>query len=59
MNMVMFMLIEMADLKVKFHPIRGGTDGARLSEKLGIPLQKAAEVIINLAYLWSLESKSK
>lgn len=69
------MAIEMADLEIKIHPIRGGTDGARLSE-MGIPtpniftgglmfhskkeyiptiaLQKAAEVIINLAYLWSI-----
>ena len=28
--------IEMAGLEVKFHSIRGGTDGARLSE-MGIP----------------------
>jgi tripeptide aminopeptidase len=66
--------IELADLEVKIHSIRGGTDGTKLSEK-GIPtpnifaggmlfhsrkeyiptlaLQKAAEVIINLAELWT------
>lgn len=66
--------IEKAGLEVKIHPIRGGTDGARLSAK-GIPtpniftggqlfhsrkeyiptlaLQKATEVLINLAELWS------
>jgi tripeptide aminopeptidase len=67
--------IELAGLEVKIHSIRGGTDGAKLSEK-GIPtpnifaggllfhsrkeyiptlaLQKAAEVIINLAELWTI-----
>jgi tripeptide aminopeptidase len=66
--------IEMANLNVIIHPIRGGTDGSKLSE-MGIPtpniftggqmfhskreyiptiaLQKASEVIINLAYLWT------
>jgi len=66
--------IELAGLEVKIHSIRGGTDGAKLSEK-GIPtpnifaggmlfhsrkeyiptlaLQKASEVIINLAELWT------
>lgn len=66
--------IELAGMEVKFHSIRGGTDGAKLSE-MGIPtpnifsggslfhsrkehiptiaLQKASEVIINLAYLWT------
>ncbi len=66
--------IEMANLDLIIHPIRGGTDGSKLSE-MGIPtpniftggqmfhsrkeyiptiaLQKAAEVIINLAYLWT------
>jgi tripeptide aminopeptidase len=66
--------IEMADLSTIINPIRGGTDGSKLSE-MGIPtpnifsggqlihsrkeyiptlaLQKAAEVIINLAYLWA------
>ena len=66
--------IELAGLEVKIHSIRGGTDGAKLSEK-GIPtpnifaggllfhsrkeyiptlaLQKAAEVIIYLANLWT------
>ena len=66
--------IEMAGLEVKFHSIRGGTDGARLSE-MGIPtpnifsggslfhsrkehiptlaLQKASEVLIHLAKLWT------
>ncbi len=66
--------IEMSGLEVKIHPIRGGTDGARLSAK-GIPtpniftggqlfhsrkefiptlaLQKAAEVLIYLAHLWT------
>ncbi len=66
--------IEKADLEVKIHPIRGGTDGARLSAK-GIPtpnifaggllfhsrkeyiptlaLQKASEVLIYLAHLWT------
>jgi len=68
--------IENADLEVKIHPIRGGTDGARLSakgiltpnlfsggllfhsRKEHIPtlaLQKAAEVLIHLADLWSTE----
>ena len=67
--------IELAGLEVKIHSIRGGTDGAKLSEK-GIPtpnifaggllfhsrkeyiptlaLQKAAEVIIHLAELWTI-----
>jgi len=66
--------IEKAGLEVKIHSIRGGTDGARLSE-MGIPtpniftggllfhsrkeyiptlaLQKATEVILNLAELWT------
>jgi len=66
--------IELTGLEVKIHSIRGGTDGAKLSEK-GIPtpnifaggmlfhsrkeyiptlaLQKASEVIINLAELWT------
>ena len=66
--------IEKSDLEVKIHSIRGGTDGARLSE-MGIPtpniftggllfhsrkeyiptfaLQKAVEVVLNLAYLWT------
>lgn len=66
--------IKAAGLEVKIHSIRGGTDGAKLSEK-GIPtpnifaggllfhsrkeyiptlaLQKAAEVIIYLANLWT------
>lgn len=66
--------IDMADLELKVHLIRGGTDGARLSE-MGIPtpnlftggflfhsrkeyiptisMQKACEVIIYLAELWS------
>ncbi|MHA1459893.1 MAG: peptidase T [Promethearchaeota archaeon] len=66
--------IKMAGLEVKFHSIRGGTDGARLSE-MGIPtpnifsggslfhsrkehiptlaLQKASEVILHLAQLWT------
>ena len=66
--------IELADLEVKIHSIRGGTDGTKLSEK-GVPtpnifaggmlfhsrkeyiptlaLQKAAEVIIYLAELWT------
>jgi len=66
--------IELAGLEVKLHSIRGGTDGAILSEK-GIPtpniftggelfhsrkeyiptlaLQKAAEVLIYLGYLWT------
>jgi tripeptide aminopeptidase len=66
--------IEEAKLEVKIHPIRGGTDGARLSTQ-GIPtpnlftggelfhsrkehiptlaLQKAAEVLIYLAELWT------
>jgi tripeptide aminopeptidase len=66
--------IEEAGLEVISNPIRGGTDGSRLSE-MGIPtpnifsggllyhskkefiptvaLQKASEVIINLAYLWT------
>ena len=66
--------IEKAGLDLKIHPIRGGTDGARLSAK-GIPtpniftggllfhsrkeyiptlaLQKASEVLIYLAYLWT------
>ncbi len=66
--------IETAGLEVKIHPIRGGTDGARLSakgiltpnlfsggslhhsRKEHIPtlaLQKAAEVLIHLAELWT------
>ena len=66
--------IEKAGLEVKINPIRGGTDGARLSangiitpniftggqlfhsRKEFIPtlaLQKAAEVLIYLAYLWT------
>lgn len=66
--------IELADLEVKVHSIRGGTDGALLSTK-GIPtpniftggllfhsrkeyiptiaLQKAVEVILHLAELWT------
>ena len=66
--------IEKAGLEVINHPIRGGTDGARLSAK-GIPtpnifsggllfhsrkeyiptiaLQKASEVLIYLADLWT------
>jgi len=66
--------IENAGFEVKIHPIRGGTDGARLSAK-GIPtpnifsgghlfhsrkeyiptlaLQKATEVLIHLAHLWT------
>lgn len=66
--------IEKTGLEVNIHPIRGGTDGARLSAK-GIPtpniftggqlfhsrkeyiptlaLQKAAEVLIYLAHLWT------
>jgi tripeptide aminopeptidase len=66
--------IEKTGLDVIIHPIRGGTDGARLSAK-GIPtpnifsggllfhsrkeyiptlaLQKATEVLINLAELWT------
>ncbi|MFW9952567.1 MAG: peptidase dimerization domain-containing protein, partial [Candidatus Thorarchaeota archaeon] len=66
--------IEMADLPLIIKPIRGGTDGSKLSE-MGIPtpnifsggqlfhsrkeyiptlaLQKAAEVIINIAFLWT------
>jgi tripeptide aminopeptidase len=66
--------IEKAGLEVKINPIRGGTDGARLSAK-GIPtpniftggelfhsrkefiptlaLQKASEVLIYLAELWT------
>ncbi len=68
--------IEKAGLEVKIHPIRGGTDGARLSaegiitpnifsgghlfhsRKEFIPtlaLQKAAEVLIYLADLWTKE----
>jgi len=68
--------IEKADLEVKIHPIRGGTDGARLSAKgiitpnlfsggllfhsrkehiPTIALQKAAEVLIYLADLWTNE----
>ncbi|MFX1492882.1 MAG: peptidase T [Promethearchaeota archaeon] len=68
--------IEQANLEVKVHSIRGGTDGALLSTK-GIPtpniftggllahsrkeyiptlaLQKAAEVILYLAELWTKE----
>ena len=68
--------IELVGLEVKIHSIRGGTDGAKLSEK-GIPtpnifaggmlfhsrkeyiptlaLQKASEVIINLAEQWTKE----
>ena len=66
--------IEKAGLEVKIHPIRGGTDGARLSakgtvtpniftggllfhsRKEHIPtlaLQKASEVLIHLAELWT------
>ncbi len=67
--------IELTGLEVKFHSIRGGTDGARLSE-MGIPtpnifsggslfhsrkehiptkaLQKASEVLLHLAQLWTL-----
>ena len=66
--------IQETGLEVISNPIRGGTDGAKLSE-MGIPtpnifsggllyhskkefiptvaLQKASEVIINLAYLWT------
>jgi tripeptide aminopeptidase len=66
--------IKKANLELKMHPIRGGTDGARLSE-MGIPtpniftggllfhsrkeyiptnsMQKACEVILYLAELWS------
>ena len=66
--------IESAGLEIKIHPIRGGTDGAKLSE-MGIPtpnlfsggllfhsrkehiptlaLQKASEVLIYLAELWT------
>jgi tripeptide aminopeptidase len=66
--------IEKTGLEVKINPIRGGTDGARLSA-IGIPtpnifsggllfhsrkeyiptlaLQKATEVIIYLAHLWT------
>jgi len=66
--------IEMAGLEVIFHSIRGGTDGAKLSE-MGIPtpnifsggslfhsrkehiptlaLQKASEVLLHLAKLWT------
>jgi len=66
--------IKMAGLEVKFHSIRGGTDGSRLSE-MGIPtpnifsggslfhsrkehiptlaLQKASEVLLHLAQLWT------
>lgn len=68
--------IENAGLEPKIHPIRGGTDGARLSakgiitpnlfsggllfhsRKEHIPtlaLQKAAEVLIHLADLWTNE----
>ncbi len=68
--------IKNAGLEVKIHPIRGGTDGARLSAKgilapnfftgglLGhsrkehiptLALQKAAEVLIHLADLWTKE----
>ncbi|TFG02569.1 MAG: peptidase T [Promethearchaeota archaeon] len=68
--------MEMANVEVNIHLIRGGTDGARLSE-MGIPtpnlftggmlfhsrkeyiptisMQKACEVIIHLAELWSKE----
>ena len=66
--------IEKTGLEVKIKPIRGGTDGARLSangiitpniftggqlfhsRKEFIPtlaLQKAAEVLLYLAYLWT------
>ncbi|MHA1191035.1 MAG: peptidase T [Promethearchaeota archaeon] len=70
--------IEDSGLVVESPAIRGGTDGARLSE-MGIPtpnlfgggslfhsrkefiptlgMQKATEVILNLAHLWSLEQK--
>ncbi|TFG17765.1 MAG: peptidase T [Promethearchaeota archaeon] len=66
--------IQMAEIDLNIHLIRGGTDGARLSE-MGIPtpnlftggmlfhsrkeyiptisMQKACEVIIHLAELWS------
>lgn len=66
--------IEKTGLEIKINPIRGGTDGARLSAK-GIPtpniftggqlfhsrkeyiptlaLQKATEVLINLAEFWT------
>ncbi|MFX1379300.1 MAG: peptidase T [Promethearchaeota archaeon] len=69
--------IEKAGLEIKINPIRGGTDGARLSAK-GIPtpnifsggllyhsrkeyiptiaLQKASEVLIYLAELWTQQS---
>ncbi|MHA2282012.1 MAG: peptidase T [Promethearchaeota archaeon] len=68
--------IENAGIELKIHPIRGGTDGARLSakgiltpnlfsggllfhsRKEHIPtlsLQKAAEVLIHLAHLWTSE----
>ena len=72
--------IEMADLELDMHLIRGGTDGARLSE-MGIPtpnlfaggllfhsrkeyiptisMQKACEVIIHLAELWSKKLKNE
>ena len=68
--------IELAGLEVKLKSIRGGTDGAQLSE-IGIPtpniftggelfhsrkeyiptfaLQKAAEVLLYLAHLWTLQ----
>ena len=68
--------IENAGFEVNIHPIRGGTDGARLSakgiltpnifsggllfhsRKEHIPtlaLQKAAEVLVYLAELWTKE----
>ncbi|MEJ2293858.1 MAG: peptidase T [Candidatus Lokiarchaeota archaeon] len=72
--------IKMADLDLDMHLIRGGTDGARLSE-MGIPtpnlftggllfhsrkeyiptvsMQKACEVIIHLAELWSKNLKKE